>query len=183
VLGLCLDLNVFVADLLAEAAGRPSTAARRLVGVAAAGRCALGPVRLVISFGMLDRLEHVLEHKLGLGSRLARERRDLIAGFASLGPAGGPALTLGGLGTMPMLDVEDRHVLETARAGRADWLVTANLRDFIAPSRTGLAPRQVRQDLAVMPGLEGGRLLIVHPRPAGTWIEDLERYRADTVDL
>ncbi len=130
-LRLCLDLNVFVADLLAEAAGRPATAARRLVGAAAAGRCALGPIQLVVSLGMLDRFEDVLARKLAVDAAAGRERRELIAAFASLGPAGGPSLTLGGTGTMPLVDAEDDHVLD----GRADWLVTANLRDFAAASR------------------------------------------------
>ena len=120
------------------------------------------PVQLVVSFGMLDRLENVLARELGLDPRLARERRELIAAFATLGPAGGPALTLGGVGTMPVLDAEDGHVLDTARAGRADWLVTANLRDFVAPSRARPRARPAGDGLAVLE-VGGEQLLVATP--------------------
>jgi PIN domain len=181
-LRLCLDLNVFVADLLAEAAGRPRTAARRLVGAVAAGRCALGRVQLVVSLGMLDRLERVLVRVLAVDPETARERRELIAAFASLGPAGGPSLTLGGAGTMPMIDAEDAHVLDTALAGRADWLVTANLRDFAAPSRAQVKVHGVRDGLVVLSAATS-RLLVLDPRLAAAWIGDPERHARDAAGL
>ncbi len=40
-------------------------------------------------------------------------------------------LTLGGTGVIGLRDTEDAHVLETAIAGKADFLVTANFKDFI----------------------------------------------------
>jgi predicted nucleic acid-binding protein len=43
----------------------------------------------------------------------------------------GAQLTLGGTGVIALRDVEDLHVLETAIAGKADFLVTANFKDFI----------------------------------------------------
>lgn len=179
-LRLCLDLNVLVADLLAEAAGRRATAVRRLVAAAASGRCALGRVQLIVSFGMLDRFEDVLVRALGIDVETARERRDLVAAFASLGPDGGPSLTLGGTGTMPMIDTEDAHVADTALAGRADWLVTANLRDFIEPSRARLGARRITDRIAVIDVAGGaGRLLVVHPNVAAGWIDDPERYRRE----
>ena len=53
---------------------------------------------------------------------------ELIASYAKEGPS----LTLGGgVGVIPIHDAEDRHVLETAWAGGADILVTANLGDFV----------------------------------------------------
>lgn len=45
---------------------------------------------------------------------------------------GSAQLTLGGTGVIPLEDIEDRHVLETALAGQASILVTANLKDFLA---------------------------------------------------
>lgn len=169
-----------MADLLAEAAGREATAARRLVAAAASGRCVLGPVQLVVSFGMLDRFEDVLVRALGVDPEAARERRDLVAAFASLGPVGRPSLTLGGTGTVPMIDAEDAHVADTALAGRADWLVTANLRDFVEPSRARLRARRLTDHVAVIDGTGGtGRLLVAHPRVAAAWIDDPERYRRE----
>lgn len=43
----------------------------------------------------------------------------------------GVQLTLGGTGVIGLRDTEDAHVLETAIAGKADFLVTANFKDFI----------------------------------------------------
>jgi predicted nucleic acid-binding protein len=37
---------------------------------------------------------------------------------------------LGGTGVIALRDVEDLHVLEIAIAGKADFLVTANFKDF-----------------------------------------------------
>jgi predicted nucleic acid-binding protein len=133
-LRLCLDLNVLVANLLARAKGRQGTACQALVEAVRRGRCAAGPVQLVISWGMLDRLEDVLRQQLGIARGTAQRYRASLAALAVAGPSGlPPSLTLGGTGVVPLHDLEDRHVLETALAGRADWLVTANLADFIAP--------------------------------------------------
>jgi predicted nucleic acid-binding protein len=54
-------------------------------------------------------------------------RCNVIRSYAQLHPQ----LTLGGTGVIPIADTEDRHVLETALAGRANILVTANFRDFL----------------------------------------------------
>ena len=75
---------------------------------------------------MLERLRLVLARDLGFSERDAVRLTELIAGYAS----DGPSLTLGGVGVLPIHDTEDRHVLETAWAGQADILVTANLADF-----------------------------------------------------
>lgn len=181
-LRLCLDLNVLVADFLAEAAGRADTAARALVRATVEGRCALGPAQLVISFGMLDRLEAVLVGKLGVAPSTARLRRELVAMIAELGPEGGPALTLGGTGVLPVLDVEDGHVLETALAARADWLVTANLRDFTQPSRLRLPVRMAAADLGTVAHPEH-RILVVGPSRAAAWARDPQTYARDTAQL
>jgi hypothetical protein len=182
VLRLCLDLNVLIADFLAEAAGRGDTAARTLVRAAVEGRCALGPVQLVVSFGMLDRLEAVLVGKLGVTPATARLRRELVAMIAELGPEDGPALTLGGTGVVPVLDVEDGHVLETALAGRAGWLVTANLRDFTQPSRQRLPVRLAAADLGVVVYPEH-RILVVGPGRAAAWLRDPQAHARDTAQL
>lgn len=76
---------------------------------------------------MLERLRVVLARDLGFADHDATRFVELISSYAKEGPS----LTLGGVGIIPIHDVEDRHVLETPWAGEADILVTANLADFI----------------------------------------------------
>ena len=59
-LRLCLDLNIWCAALLAERKRRQNTACQTLVSIARERKCFWGAVELVISWGMLNRLEKVL---------------------------------------------------------------------------------------------------------------------------
>jgi hypothetical protein len=73
----------------------------------------------------------VLERDLGVTPIGADLYIEAIRSYAILGAAGvSPQLTLGGTGIIALQDREDAHVLETALAGRANLLVTANFRDF-----------------------------------------------------
>src|SRR6185436_19939339 len=117
--------NVFVANEIATLKGHADTTPRRLVGA-----CRQGHVDLIISRAMLDRLTDVLRRPpLRLTLETATERTELIAELAAL-----PNLIVAGGGVMPLRDVEDRGVLETALAGRAQYLATYNLDDFTASS-------------------------------------------------
>ncbi|HHP7232405.1 MAG TPA: PIN domain-containing protein [Xenococcaceae cyanobacterium] len=138
VVRLCLDLNIWCAALLADFKGRQNTSSQRLVQIVRSGFCSLGNVELVISWGMLERLEKVLIYNLKIDFSVARLYLDAIIGFAQLAPQ----LTLGGTGILPLDDVEDAHVLETAIAGRADILVTANFKDFIANDSRIIVPER-----------------------------------------
>jgi predicted nucleic acid-binding protein len=163
---ICLDLNVWCAAYLADRAGRLGTASQTLVEAARSGQVAGEFLQLVVSLGMLERLMLVLVDQLQFDSLEASALTDAIAGYAHVGPS----LTLGGVGVIPIQDTEDRHVLETAWAGRADILVTANLRDFVQDD-----------DEVVLAGrayllARGGRTMILaHPFEAarrlsdGTW--------------
>jgi predicted nucleic acid-binding protein len=51
-----------------------------------------------------------------------------------------PQLSLGGTGVIPIRDTEDAHVLETAIAGKADVLITANFKDFISKDTEVVIP-------------------------------------------
>lgn len=82
---------------------------------------------------MLNRLRLVLEKNLKISRSTADLYIDAIRGYAELHPSSTePQLTLGGTGIIALSDTEDAHVLETALAGRAVVLVTANFKDFIS---------------------------------------------------
>jgi hypothetical protein len=59
-LRLGLDLNIWCAALLADAKGTQNSAYQNIVNTVRYGRCQMGTVELVISWGMLNRLEQVL---------------------------------------------------------------------------------------------------------------------------
>ncbi len=143
VLRLCLDLNIWCAALLADVKGRQNTSSQYLVEIARQGDCTLGQVHLIISWGMLNRLRSVLEKDFQVSHTAAQLYIDAIRGYAELGTfGGGPQLTLGGTGIIPLSDTEDAHVLETALAGRATVLVTANFKDFISNDTAVIVPRR-----------------------------------------
>lgn len=159
-LRVCLDLNVWVGAFLSEKLGRRDTAAQSLVAAVRSGSCALGPVALVVSWGMLHRLEQVLSN-LGFYPAQAQRLVEILASYAREGPT----LTLGAVGVLPMDDEEDRHVLETALAAVADILVTHNLSDFIAVGLEELVPDRwyARADAA-------GTLVVAHTYEAAAWL-------------
>lgn len=131
-LRLCLDLNIWCAAILADRKGTQNSACQCLVSIADAGVCMLGPVRLVVSWGMLNRLSSALV-KLSISDEVAKEYVDQIREYTEIGPArDGPQLTLGGTGVIGLKDEEDAHVLETAVAGRALALITSNFKDFVS---------------------------------------------------
>lgn len=157
---LCLDLNVWLGAILSQGLGRTDTAAQMLVAAARSGASARGPVALVISWGMLNRLREVLT-RFDFGREEADRLVEVIAAIAR----DGPSLTLGGVGVLPLDDEEDRHVLETALAGGADLLVTHNLADFMGADVTVLVEGRW---LAATRG--DRRLLIAHTYAAAGWL-------------
>jgi hypothetical protein len=165
---LCLDLNVWVAAFLGERRERRTGSSAWLVDAVRTGTCAAGPVQLVVSVGMLERLQIVLVRAFRLAPDIATVLTASIETIAAAGPAGDhPYLLLGGTGILPLRDVEDRHVLEVALAGRADVLATANLADFAGAQ---FAPfgnwnrAMVYQAPAALP------LLIAHPDHVASWL-------------
>lgn len=86
VVRLCLDLNIWCAALLADFKGRQNTSSQRLVQIVRSGFCSLGNVELVISWGMLERLQKVLVRDLNINPEVARLYLDAIIGFAQLAP-------------------------------------------------------------------------------------------------
>lgn len=165
-LRVCLDLNVFVGSLIASRRGRQGTAAQLLVDTVRRGNSSLGPVQLVISWGMLNRLRKVLEVDLKVSPERAAAFVQSLVSYAELGAERlNPLLTLGGTGVLPMPDEEDAHVLETAIAGRAGFVVTSNLVDFTFAGSVVLVPGRI-----VEYNGPSGRILIPHPFEMAQWI-------------
>jgi predicted nucleic acid-binding protein len=163
VLKVCLDLNVWCGAFIARRLGREDTATMALTDAVRSGQSPRGAIALVISWGMLERLRTVLTRDLGFTDTEAVRLTDLIASYAK----DGPSLTLGGVGIIPIHDVEDRHVLETAWAGQADILVTANLADFTQ------APDQIAQGDRIFELERGGKsLILAHPFEAIRWLRE-----------
>lgn len=112
---------------------------------------------------MLERLQRVLVDQLSFLPPEAAALVEAITGYAYIGPT----LTLGGVGVIPIRDSEDRHVLETAWAGGADVLATANLSDFVQdrddPVMEGRL-YQLRRGPAAM--------MLAHPFDAAAWLRD-----------
>ena len=156
----CLDLNIWCAALLADLKGNQNSACQNLVGIANNGGADFGSVQLVISWGMLNRLQDVLV-RLGIRQSDAMGYVDTIRASASLSPS----ITLGGTGIIPLQDEEDRHVLETALAGKADVLITANFRDFLGKETQTLTAERHYRYVAVDHSLD-----IVHPYLMMEWI-------------
>ena len=162
-LKICLDLNVWCGAFIARRLGRDDTATMALTEVIRSGQSVRGPVALVISWGMLERLRTVLTRDLNFADADAARLTELIASHAK----DGPSLTLGGVGVIPIHDVEDRHVLETAWAAQADVLVTANLADFTE------AADDIAQGRRMFELERGGKTLILaHPFEAIRWLRE-----------
>lgn len=126
-LRLCLDLNIWVGAFVADRKGHSNTATQSLVEIVRSGRSPVGAASLVISLGMLDELRLVMIEHLKLSNETANDYVSLVERYASIGAQ----LTLGGTGIVGLKDIEDAHVLETAIAGRADFLVTMDFKDFM----------------------------------------------------
>jgi predicted nucleic acid-binding protein len=168
VLRICLDLNIWCAALLADLKGKQGTSCQTLVEMARQGWCPLGSVQLIISWGMLNRLRLVLEKDLNVLQTAANLYVDAIKGYAELGPVGAaPQLTLGGTGVIALSDSEDVHVLETALAGRASVLVSANFKDFISKDTRIVLPQRYAIHTAPTHVLQ-----IAHPFGMMQWLHD-----------
>lgn len=170
---LCLDLNIWVADLLALHAGRTGTACQVLVDAVRRGASPLGPVQLVVSWGMLNRLETVLTRVLNVDRSLAQQYVTMIARYAADGPsAHAPYILLGSSGLLPLRDEEDGHVLDTACAGKASILVTRNFRDFEGTGTPSSARLITPGELAMHTTPDGHIVRIASPGQVVRWFKD-----------
>jgi hypothetical protein len=146
-------------------------------------------VQLITSLPLIENLANVLQRRLGYGKASADEKAWLLEQYALDGPMPShPYLAVGSrfipFETERQLrqalehqlkskkaaklfdEIEDdRYVLETALAGRADLLVTADVAGF----RKGSAVRLMRDDVLLFP-VADRTLVIGTPYFAAYWL-------------
>lgn len=180
---LCIDLNVWISSYLAVAKTLRGTASQFIVDAVQEGRSGVGPIQLIVSHAMLSRLMDVLIRK-GAGLDSAAQFISLIENISRLGPSCDfPHVVLGG-GFLPTQDArmpaydprdpaaqppandpEDGRVIDTAVAGRANALVTANFRDFTERHDTIISPGRVH-----IRHMANHDLYIVQPKEMAEWL-------------
>jgi len=188
-LRLALDINVLVADILSAAKGLRSTAASVLVEAVRSGTCPAGPVQLVTSLSIIENYANVLVRRLGYEVDAAEEKAWILEQYALEGPMPGHPYLSVGSGYIPFETEEelhqsianhlgrpeadklfheiqdDRYVLETALAGRADVLATADMAGFAR----GPVTQFERNDVLVFPFADRN-LVIGTPRFVVYWL-------------
>jgi predicted nucleic acid-binding protein len=133
---LCLDLNIWIGNLISTLKGKKNTTCQVIVEIIQRGYCNLGGVQLIISWGMLNHLGETIkklniEKNLNLDESTINSYINSIEKYTELGQKKlTPQLTLGGTKVIALNDNEDAHILETAIAGRAKAIITRNFDDF-----------------------------------------------------
>lgn len=178
-LRILLDVNVWVANLMAAAKGRQGTTAQRIVSMVTSGRWGdeERKAQLVISIEMLETLEHILKRQ-GASSYNSGAYIEAIKGIMKYGPDElDPYLLLGGREQFAMADGEDAGVLATAFASRTTLLVTDNLKDFQTKesfrvdTRIVKASSGARQLHALRHRRSDVDLIVAHPLDVMAWLE------------
>ena len=189
---LCLDVNVLFADLRGKAQRLRPTACSDLDSYATTGRIPGGATQLIISVPMIEQWESVLQRHFGHNRSDASEAVWLLHDIAKEGPLPFSTLVVVGAGFVPFASEQeaeaaargrasraggeeagrifneiedDRDVLLTAVAGRADILVTTNMRDF----RRGKLLEFDREDMFVVPAPDH-HLVVGTPGFATHWL-------------
>jgi hypothetical protein len=189
IIRLAVDINVFVADILSSRPQGRASASTRIVEAVREGRCPAGPVQLIASLPLIENFANVLQRHLGYSRASADEKAWLLEQYALEGPMPShPHITVGSryipfeterqLSQALELQLrpenatklfneiqDDRYVLETALAGRADILVTADVHGF----RKGSAVRFTRNDVLLFP-VADRTLVIGSPYFAAHWL-------------
>ncbi len=186
---VCLDVNIWIAHLLAIQNSRVGGSASGLVRIVRDMTCAAGPVQLVMSWEMLGTLEGVL-------ARLKFDPQGISANTAALVgimKAGSlrfdPYLLPEGGRSLPMKDIEDAGVLASAIAARVDLLITDNLDDFAIKDVERVATQSVRRrggsrrqlDALIFERSDGVSLVIAHPIDAIEWLDGGMGTTADAI--
>ena len=189
VLRLSLDINVFAADRIARDRRRRGTACSMLVEAVRAGYCPTGPVQLITSVPLIENWADVLRRKFGYSPDAAQELAWILQAYAEEGPLGFGAQVVVGSGHIPFETEEqmrkavethagprnkgklfnemedDRHVLLSALAGRAEILATSDLDDF----QRGPSMLMERDDVTLFPNGDAP-LVIAKPSFVAFWL-------------
>lgn len=175
---VCLDVNVWIAHLLAIQNERRGGSASALVNIVREMECAAGPVQLVMSWEMIATLEKVLT-RLGFDQESISDFTSSLTGIMRTGPERfDPHLLPEGGRHLAMRDIEDAGILASSIATRVDLIVTNNLNDFIIKGSSRVDTREVllpgqpaRQLFAlVYDRNDGVSIVIAHPIDALDWL-------------
>jgi predicted nucleic acid-binding protein len=186
---LCLDVNVWIAHLLAIRNNRVGGSASGLVRIVRDMTCTAGPVQLVISWEMLGTLEGVLSG-LKFDSQSILANTAALVGIMKSGPLRfDPHLLPEGGRSLPMKDMEDAGVLASAIAARADLLIADNLDHLAIKDAERVATQTVRRRggsrrqlyALILERSDGVSLVIAHPIDAIEWLGGGMRPTADAV--
>lgn len=159
---LCLDLNIWLALIIADTKGQKGTSVQKLVTILRSGYYNFYMIELIISWKMLNGLSLNIQKKLNVSENRAKFFVETVKAYSEISPS----ITLGG-GTTPLKDEEDADVLETALAGKADLLITRNFKDFITYNDTYIITLDRH---AIHYGIEH-QLHIVDPGLALQWLK------------
>ena len=178
-LRLCIDINVWVAFLMATQAGRTDTSAQKIVAITRDMTIGDRPVQLVLSLEMADTLERVLT-RVGFTASRAHDFTSAAVDLMRAGPDRlDPHLLVSGRDQLAMHDREDAGVLALAIAAKVDLLVTDNLKDFQTKDGKTVKTRVVRSRIAkrqlfcvIHERKDGVSIVVAHPIDAADWLRD-----------
>lgn len=186
---VCLDVNVWIAHLLAIQNNRVGGSASGLVRIVRDMTCAAGPVQLAMSWQLLATLEGVLS-RLKFDPQSISANTAALVGIMKAGPLRfDPYLLPEGGRSIPMKDMEDPGVMASAIAARVDLLITDNLDDFAIKDAERVATQSIRRrgDLRrqlyalIFERSDGVSLVIAHPIDAIGWLGEGMRPTADAI--
>ena len=189
---LCVDINIFMADLLSKKTGIRPTAVSQIIQWVDEARFPGGAVQLVVSIPMLEQWENVLLRHFNVTPEDAAAMADGLYDLAENGPEGEPPHLILGSDFLPFVsekdmyaamethttmrpsarvkklfdeNEDDRYVLLTALAGRADLLITTNMGDF----RRGVVQDFDREDMFIISHAHHD-LVVAKPFFAAYWL-------------
>lgn len=176
-LRICIDVNVWVAFLMAIQNGRKETSAQSIVAVAREMKFGDRPVQLIISLEMSDTLERVLT-RVGFSTARSHDFASSVIDLMKAGPEElDPHLLISGRDQLGMHDREDAGVLATAIAAKADLIVTDNLKDFKTNDSETIETRTVRSGkvqrrlfCVIVERADGVSVVVAHPVDVVDWL-------------
>jgi predicted nucleic acid-binding protein len=176
-LRICIDVNVWVAFLMAIQNGRNETSAQSIVAVAREMKFGDRPVQLIISLEMSDTLERVLT-RVGFSTARSHDFASSVIDLMKAGPEElDPHLLISGRDQLGMHDREDAGVLATAIAAKADLIVTDNLKDFKTNDSETIETRTVRSGkvqrrlfCVIVERADGVSVVVAHPVDVLDWL-------------